>query len=358
MSFSPNFERLQRAVKHQEADRVPFCEPDIGYGIQSQFLGREVRPDDIPSQIEFFQKAGYDYVPVAVSLMRPGKVTEESKITRILRQMVLEKNPEETNSDAWNLEYTSFIHEKEDFLKFPWDALEEIDFSLMNQVTGNLPDGMKAIVLSGKIFTLSWMLMGFNNFNLQLVMNPQLCKDVINAISKIQIKALETILNKDEVGAVWIVDDIAYGTGPMISPTMLNDFLFPWYKKIADLCHESGKFVIHHSDGNMRKLLPYLIDIGIDMSHPVDPTCMDIFQTKKDFGDKIAICGNVPNEMLRNGTREEVKEYTLKLIKACAPGGGYCMASGNSVPDWSNFDNYKTMLETTLSHGYYDSLAE
>lgn len=34
----------------------------------SKFLGREVIPDDIASQVEFWAKAGYDYIPIPVPM--------------------------------------------------------------------------------------------------------------------------------------------------------------------------------------------------------------------------------------------------------------------------------------------------
>jgi hypothetical protein len=46
MEIKPNFERLKAVVNHREADRVPFFEALIDYSIQSQCLGREVKPDD------------------------------------------------------------------------------------------------------------------------------------------------------------------------------------------------------------------------------------------------------------------------------------------------------------------------
>jgi hypothetical protein len=60
MDLQPDFERFRKAVNHQEADRVPLCEALVGYGIMSKFLGHEVIPDDIASQVEFWSKAGYD----------------------------------------------------------------------------------------------------------------------------------------------------------------------------------------------------------------------------------------------------------------------------------------------------------
>ena len=179
MDIMPDFEgRFRQVVNHQESDRVPLCEVLIDYSIQSQFLGREVSAEDVKAQIEFWARAGYDFIPIPVSMMTPGGVTDESKISRVLREKVQKERPDEQDPKAWNLEFTSFIHEREDFEEFPWDAAAELDFSNLNQAGSLLPEGMKVIAVSGKIFTLTWMLMGFQNFSMKVIMDPQFVADV------------------------------------------------------------------------------------------------------------------------------------------------------------------------------------
>ena len=218
MDLKPDFNRFLAAVHHKETDRVPLGEILIDYSVQSKFLGRTVTADDLAGQVEFWTKAGYDFIPITVSMMSPGKVTEESKITRVLKEMVLREKPGTTDPKAWNLEMTSFIHERPDIDKFPWEAAADIDFSKLHAVKKLLPEGMKVIAISGKIFTLTWMLMGFNNFALKLVLDESFVAEVFERVATIQFKALETIFAMDHVAGVWVVDDVAFGTGPMISP--------------------------------------------------------------------------------------------------------------------------------------------
>jgi uroporphyrinogen decarboxylase len=109
----------------------------------------------LASQVQFWSEAGYDYIPISVGMMVPGKVTDESKISKVLREMVLKKNPQITDPKAWNLEFTSFIDEKEDMGRFPWDAVSEIDLTKLRSIGELLPEGMKVLVVSGKIFTLT-----------------------------------------------------------------------------------------------------------------------------------------------------------------------------------------------------------
>jgi uroporphyrinogen decarboxylase len=353
MILKPDFNRFLSALQHREADRVPLAEVLIDYSIQSRFLGREVTADDLPSQVEFWSNAGYDYIPIAVGMMVPGKVTEESKISRVLRDMVLGENPGTTDPKAWNLEFTSFIHEQPDLDKFPWDAASEIDLRKLHAVGKILPEGMKVIAVSGKIFTLTWMLMGFNNFALKLVMEESLVAEVFERVAVIQLKALERIFEMDHVAGVWAVDDLAFGTGPMISPEALRKHVFPWYRKVAETCHDAGRIFLMHSDGDLTKLMEDLIGIGLDAIQPIDPSCMDIFEVKHLYGDRIGIVGNVSNELLRSGSTQDIESMVKELLRKVGPGGGYCLGSGNSVPNWARFENYMAMRESCLRYGRY-----
>jgi uroporphyrinogen decarboxylase len=80
---------------------------------------------------------------------------------------------------------------------------------------------------------------------------------------------------------------------------------------------------------------------------------MDIAEVKKKYGDRLTLIGNVSNELLQNGTPTEVAARTKELIKTLAPGGGYCLSSGNSVPDWARIENYKAMIEAAAKYGSY-----
>ena len=353
MDLRPDFNRFLAAVRHKETDRVPLGEVLIDYSIQSKFLGRNVTADDLAGQVEFWAKAGYDYIPITVSMMSPGKVTEESKITRVLKEMVLREKPGTTDPKAWNLEMTSFIHERPDLEKFPWEAAADIDFSKLHEVKRLLPEGMKVIAVSGKIFTLTWMLMGFNNFALKLVLDEALVAEVFERVASIQFKALEAIFSMDHVAGVWVVDDVAFGTGPMISPAAFKKHVFRWYKKVGEKCHENNRLFLMHSDGDLSMLMDDLISMGLDVIQPIDPSCMDMAKVKKQWGDRICLVGNVSNELLRSGTTGEIAARVKELLRDAAPGGGFALGSGNSVPNWAKFENYLAMRETCLNHGSY-----
>jgi uroporphyrinogen decarboxylase len=359
----PNFDRIIATLKHQEPDRVPMMEAVVDYEIMGQFLGKPVADSDLATQVEFWTKAGYDYIPLTVGMMQPGKVTENSAISKFLRDVVLRDTVDQVKGEAdqsWNLERRSqgessaIIVTEKDLDSFPWEqAARDLDFSKFHAVQKYLPENMKIVAMSGKIFTLTWMLMGFENFGINLAVNPSLVERLFEKVAGIQYKALGEIVKIPNVAAVWAVDDMAFKTGPMISPKMFAKYVFPWYKKFGEICRENNLYFFFHSDGVMWKLMDDLIDAGVDALHPIDPTCMDIAEVKKKYGDRLTLIGNVSNEMLMNGTPAEIATRTRELISTLGPGGGYCLSSGNSVPDWAKFENYKAMIETAKKYGSY-----
>jgi uroporphyrinogen decarboxylase len=348
--LTPDFNRLETTLRHQEPDRVPLAEAAVSYEIMSRLLGREVTATDIQAQVEFWMKAGYDYVPLTVGMMQPGKVTEDSAISKVIKKTI---TAGQDNDDSWNLEKRAFIFNEDDFNRFPWDEAAKLDYSGFYQAQQYLPDGMKIVALSGKIFTVSWLLMGYENFCINLMLNPGLIEKLFARVSEIQLAGIEKVVTIPNVAAVWCVDDIAFGTGTMISPKDLRKYVFPWYEQVVKLCHDKGVYVFYHTDGMIWEIMDDLINLGFDALHPIDPTCMDIVELKKKVGDKICLMGNVATDLLQNGTPQEVEAMTRKKIQALAPGGGYCVGSGNSVPEWAKIENYQAMINATLKYGKY-----
>jgi uroporphyrinogen decarboxylase len=67
----------------------------------------------------------------------------------------------------------------------------------------------------------------------------------------------------------------------------------------------------------------------------------------RKYGDRIAILGGVDVDLLARGTPDQVRTRTREILDACAPGGGFCMGSGNSLPNYVDIENYYAMIAET-----------
>jgi uroporphyrinogen decarboxylase len=354
MNVQPDFGRLKKAMNHEEPDRVPLVEAVVGYEIQSHFLEKTVTESDIQAQVEFWAKAGYDHFPLTVGMMSPGEITKESSIVGVVQKALRKGRSGETEEVIpWNIEEGGVISSLEDYDRFPWEEAAKLDFKKFAEVQPFLPEGMQIIATSGKVFTLTWMLLGFQNFCMSLYLQDELVAKVFQKVGEIQVEGLKRLLEIPQVGGVWIIDDLSYGSGPMIDPKFFRKYVFPWYEEMGVICRKNDLLFLFHSDGNVWQILDDLIAVGFHAIHPIDPSCMDIREVKEKVGKKIGIMGNIDVDLLARGTPAEVRDLTRKRIREIAPGGGYALGSGNSVPNWTRFQNYKAMRETALTYGTY-----
>ncbi len=350
MSTQPNFDRIRKTMGHEEPDRVPLIEALVAYEIQSQFLGRKVEDSDLKSQAEFWAQAGYDSIPLTVGMMNPGEVTQESSIYRVVQKTLRKEGDEMV---PWNIEENGVITEPGDYDRFPWEEAARLDFSKFSGIQPFLPQGMKILACSGKVFTVTWMLLGFQNFCLSLYMQEDLVSKVFQKVGEIQVQGAKKLSKIPNLGALWVVDDLCYGSGPMIDPKFFRKYVFPWYEELGALAKKQGLLFFFHSDGNLWPIMEDLISIGFDAIHPIDPTSMDIREVKARVGKKLGILGNIHTDLLNRGTSEQVRKLTRETLRDIAPGGGFAIGSGNSVPNWARFENFQAMRETALQFGKY-----
>ena len=195
----------------------------------------------------------------------------------------------------------------------------------------------------------TYLSMGMENFFVQVIENPKFVIEVLKRYTewaKVVLKRTCEI----EFDFLWICDDIAYKSGPMISPKMYREMFLPYLKEA------SGVITIpwlHHSDGNLLPLMEDWLSLGQSAINPIEPQAMDINYVKKIYGDRVCIVGNIDVHLLAQGTPEQVEAEVKKRIRDLAPGGGYILGSGNSIPSYVKPENLLAMSETFKKYRDY-----
>lgn len=345
MELQPDFNRVRTALFGEQPDRVPLLELAIADKIMESYLERRIT--GIEDRIEFFQKAGYDYIKVSPRFdMNPGKIQPKEGAR-------VSASDENINERSWHASGQGIITTVEDFEKFRFPKYEEIDYSDFERVQKLLPGNMKIIAQYGDIFTWTWDFMGFETFSFALIDNPDLVELMFNKIGAIVLHLFETIVTFDNIGAIFYSDDIAINTGLFVSPQVYRDFLFPWMKKIGDVCKQHDIPFIFHTDGNVWDVLDDLKACGVNALQPIEPLAMDIVELKKKRGNDFCLVGNVDVDLLARGSRNQIEAEVRRLLENVAPGGGYCLGSGNTVPEYVPYENYVAMIETAHRFSKY-----
>uniref|UniRef100_A0A7V2ZJN1 Nucleoside 2-deoxyribosyltransferase n=1 Tax=Ignavibacterium album TaxID=591197 RepID=A0A7V2ZJN1_9BACT len=338
----PDITSFIKTLRNGKSDYVPIAELGVHPIIKEQFLGKKIIT--IKDEIEFWYKAGYDYIKLQPGVdFNPAKIKSENNLTF---------NDDGTVFRKWASESNGIITSLEDFEEYVFPETDEIDYSRFIEAKKFLPDGMGIVGQYGDIFTMTWELMGFENFSLALFEDDELIKLINDKVGQIVIKMFENMAKIDEVKTLWYSDDIAYTNGLMVSPETLDKYFFPWLEKIGEIAKSVDKPLIYHSDGILFDVMEKIIECGIDALHPIEPKAMDIVDVKNRFGDKLCLIGNIDVDLLARGTKEEVKKNVLFNIENVGMNGGYCVGSGNSIPEYVNIENYIAMIETAKSFRY------
>lgn len=67
----------------------------------------------------------------------------------------------------------------------------------------------------------------------------------------------------------YVAEDMGGQSELMVAPRHLRRFLFPGMKRMIELAHSAGVYVFHHNDGNITRILPELVELGIDILNPI-----------------------------------------------------------------------------------------
>ena len=342
----PDFERLFTALRRQEADRVPFAELVVEPDVKAAFIGRPIR--ERADDVEFWACAGYDYVPIAMSMVNPGRAVGGTATGGF--SVYAETYTERT----WAAMHQGPINTEQDLHAYPWPAADDVDVAALDELAEILPDSMKVMVILGKIFTSNWLLQGAESFYMNVYDQPELIEMLYDRIGPLVFATFERIIGHPIVGGVWHPDDMAGTSGLLLDADHFRRYAFPWYKRMGGICRQLDKAMIFHSDGNIWPILDDIVDAGFWGLHPIDPKAMGINEVKARYGDRLSLLGNIDLDFpLARGTPEDVHHVVAQRIRDLAPGGGYVLSSGNSVPEYVPLDNYKAMLLAGDKYGRY-----
>ncbi len=334
-------ERIMRVLERKEPDRVPHFE---------WLISKHVREALCPGSGDhntFAVKMDHDAVLVSPDF----KKTQVGETTwRHEWGFVLDYGREEHG-----VEVESPIATMEDFERFSTpDPRAPGRYATIEKAVAEWK-GKKAIgVHLNDVFSLPRYLMGMTGLLMAIAAERDLVRALVDMSVDFNLAMAKEVAARG-VDFVWTGDDYAFNTGPLMSPDDFRDLFAPGLKRVAGGFRELGLPFIKHTDGKLWPILDMIIDAGITCLDPIDPQAgMDLGEVKKKYGDRIAVKGNVDcGYILCSGSKEEVKQATLRALKQGAPGGGYILSSSNSIHSAVNPENYLVMMQTLKQHGSY-----
>ena len=177
----------------------------------------------------------------------------------------------------------------------------------------------------------SYRMHGFQNFLMNIAMNPDLIQTLVNRMTDFYLEMNERIFSelKGKMDIWFWGNDYGGQSGLLFNEAMFESVFLPNIVRLNDLAHSHGLKVMMHSCGSISKLIPTLIESGVDILDPIQVTADNMApQTLKDkFGDSIVFHGAIDTQqVLPSETPEGVYKHAVETLEILGKNGGFIFA--------------------------------
>jgi uroporphyrinogen decarboxylase len=380
-------DRILKALNHEEADRVPFdLAATTWTGITNtayQNLLRHLhkRPED-PEWSDVIQQI---VIPSEDILNKLEVDTRGIFPLTSSNWDVYAKLKDKGDYWEYNDEW-SFIHhfpkkgywfslvksplEEVDFNQdglveqFPWpDSTDKQRFEGLREKAKKFREVDKIVFAKGMcagLFEMHQRVRGMSNAMIDPFMAPVNSDKLIGKLADLKIEFWNELL--DQIGDVLDIvgegDDYGTQDSQLIDPDQFRQYYKPHFVRVLEFIKKKSPNVklMFHSCGNVRPIIPDLIEMGADILNPVHvaATGMEPHQLKKDFGKDIVFWGGGVDtqKVLPSGTLSEIRNDVRKNIEALAPGGGFVFSAVHNIQAEVPPENIMTMWETLMEYRY------
>jgi len=208
-------------------------------------------------------------------------------------------------------------------------------------------------------FTLIWVgdlweratfMRGMNDLLLDTAVNINFVEVLIKRIADYIMQTMKILFERFKFDCIALSDDYGSQKTMLMSPRTWRNLVKPCLSDIFRLAKENSRYIFLHSCGNIEPIIPDLIDIGLDILHPVQPEAMDPFEIKKKYGDDLTFCGGIGTQrLLPYGTTDEIRRKIRELKDIMGQGGGYIIEPGITIQSDVPLANVIAMIDEVVA---------
>lgn len=353
----PDIDRLIRAFRGQEIDRVPNLEILIEEKHVSRILGkfagstlcssgnppkeisgdyRKLRPMYAEDYVEVCKVIGQDAIILENLWIAYKKYDKEENLVQVADRSI-------KNSKCFKELKRPGYEEIAEKIRYIREYKEAVKGTRIGV----------GVMFGALMQAFYEFIVGMDDFMLLCYEDITLVEEMLEDATLFWIEFVKAIV-KEKIDFIWPADDIAFKTGTFLPPDLMRKIWVPRMERILAPAVKSKIPIIFHSDGKIDELVPDLINIGVDCIHPLDPYGIDYKDYKKKFGNNITLAGNIDIEFpLSKGTPDDVKKDVKKHMDALKPGYGYIAGSSHSIVNYIPEKNFIALINAIHTYGLY-----
>ncbi len=322
MNMSPR-ERVLAAVAHHQPDRVPrdFWAEEPTWRRLLQYVGHTDRKrvlDDLGIDIRHLE------IPPLPEKKLANGVHQNFWGERYIYQETgwgpMREDVKGALADAATLA---------DLESFPWPSVDDFDYSTLAQQCQR-HDQYALLYGFADVWQRPGLVRGWEGMFLDMALQPDwvhfLGRTFTDFYKQDYVRAAEATAGR--IDLYLLISDLGCQTGPLISLDMFRQYVAPYLKEMIDCIHSLDGKVLYHSCGLIRRFIPDLIELGVDLLDPIQPVGPEMSpeRLQAEFGGQISFHGGMDMQrLLPLGSTDEVRAAVDHYCATLGNGGGYVL---------------------------------
>ena len=302
-------ERLRRALQHQPIDRLP---TQVNYTAR---MGQQLAAHFQVPVAELPARLGNHFV--RVDLTYPARFSDDGRL-----RYDWWGAGHDTHEEGYFIPGNPLAHST-DLEAFSWPNphAPQLLADAVRTIEHDHPDYFIAPNFGFALFERAWSLRGFEQIFLDLGRDPDFVAALLDRIVDIQLVLIGRFIELGVDGG-YFGDDYGAQKNLLFSPAMWRKLIKPRLARLFAPFRERGLPVILHSDGQIQKILPDLVEIGLTTLNPVQPEVLDHAWLYEQFHDRLSFYGGISTQtVLPYGTLDEVSAAVAQCRRDLSPSG-------------------------------------
>lgn len=210
-----------------------------------------------------------------------------------------------------------------DLEKYPWPDVKYLDFTDVYAEIEKFPDKMVFTGMWACFFHIVSDFLGMENYFIKMYENPAVVEALTERVTDFFVQANDKFLSGlgDRADVMFFGNDFGTQLDLFVSPEMFRKFILPSFKRLIAVGKKYNKKIMLHSCGSIYRIIPDLIDAGVDILHPIQAQATGMSADDlKQFKNDLAFVGGIDAQsFFVNATPEEIKQEVRRVRRVLGP---------------------------------------
>ena len=207
------------------------------------------------------------------------------------------------------------------------------------------------------VFSLAHQLVGMEKLLMDMMMEAEYVVPLFEACAAFQTQIGLRLIELG-VDAIWYGDDFGTQQSLIMDQETFRNQLKPIYTRMNERFKAANPDIVPilHCDGAVAPLLKDISEMGFEVFNPVQPDVPghEPKDLKDNFGHLFPFWGAIDQQdLLPNGTDEELEKDIIEKISILGEGGGYMISPAHIIQSDVSPERVLKFIELCKKHGKY-----